>query len=459
MNLPEVKQSTGSVGAMPLNRFLVRSAVTGALGGLLFGFDTAVIAGTTYALSEHFVLSPFQLGFTVSIALWGTVLGAMCAGGIGQRIGSRAMLRIMAVLYVLSAMGCALAWSWPVFLIARFLGGLGIGGSSVLGPVYIAELAPAKYRGRLVGLFQINIVVGILLAYFSNFFIASFHLGAAEWRWEFGVSAVPAVLFLLMLFRIPHSPRWLVTQRRLDEARETLVTMGTPDPQAELEIIVASIHLESRSRDEPLFKRKYLVPILLVIAIAAFNQLSGINAVLYYLNDIFVSASFSRLSGGLQAVVVGAVNLLATLLAMTLIDKLGRKTLLLIGCVGMTICLGGVATVFTTDHWRGALIFFVTGFTASFALSSGSVLWVYMSEIFPTRVRAKGQALGSTVLWVMNGLISQVFPLLAAKSAALPFVFFAIAMAAQFFVTLFFFPETKGLSLEELQQKLHLDPA
>jgi len=441
---------------MAVNKFLLRSAMTGALGGLLFGFDTAVIAGTTHALSEHFVLSPFELGFTVSIALWGTVLGAMGAGAIGQRIGSRSTLRIMAVLYVLSALGCALAWSWPVFLIARFLGGIGIGGSSVLGPVYIAELAPPQYRGRLVGLFQINIVVGILLAYFSNFFITSLHLGMLEWRWEFGVAALPAVLFLLMLFGIPHSPRWLVTQGRVDEARKTLVIIGTPEPETELEAIVASIHLDSSSRKEPLFKRKYRVPILLAITIAAFNQLSGINAVLYYLNDIFVSAGFSRLSGALQAVVVGAVNLVATLLAMTLIDKLGRKALLLIGCVGMTVGLSGVAAIFFTGRWHGALIYFVTGYTASFALSSGSVIWVYMSEIFPTRVRAKGQALGSTVLWVMNGIISLVFPLLAAKSATLPFVFFAVVMAAQFFVTLFFFPETKGLSLEELQKKLHL---
>ena len=454
---PEVEQCTANTGAVTLNKFLLRSALTGALGGLLFGFDTAVIAGTTYALSEHFALSPFQLGFTVSIALWGTVLGAMCAGEIGQRIGSRAALRIMAILYVLSAIGCALAWSWPVLLIARFLGGLGIGGSSVLGPVYIAELAPATYRGRLVGLFQINIVVGILLAYFSNFFIASFHLGAVEWRWEFGVSAVPAVLFLLMLFGIPHSPRWLVTQGRIQEARDTLMMMGTPEPEGELESIIASIHLEAANREESLFRRKYLVPILLVIAVAAFNQMSGINALLYYLNDIFASVGFSRVSGGLQAVVVGTVNLLATLLAMTMIDKLGRKTLLLIGSIGMTICLSGVATVFATGHWRGALIFFVAGFIASFALSSGSVLWVYTSEIFPTRVRAKGQALGCTVVWVMNGLISQVFPLLAAKSAALPFVFFAVMMTAQFFVTLLFLPETKGLSLEELQQKLRLD--
>lgn len=444
---------------MAVNKFLLRSALTGALGGLLFGFDTAVIAGTTYALKGHFTLSPFALGFTVSIALWGTVLGAMGAGPIGQRIGSRGTLRIMAVLYVLSAFGCALAWNWHVFLIARFIGGLGIGGSSVLGPVYIAELAPPDYRGRLVGLFQINIVVGILLAYFSNFVIASFHLGAMEWRWEFGVAAIPAVLFLLMLFGIPHSPRWLAAQGRVDEARETLRTIGVPNPEAELDEIVAAIHLDTASSEEPLFKRQYLLPILLAAGLAAFNQLSGINAVLYYLNDIFVSAGFSRMSGALQAVIVGAVNLVATIFAMTLIDKLGRKALLLIGCVGMVISLSGVAAIFMTGHWRGALIYFVTGYTASFALSSGSVIWVYMSEIFPTRIRAKGQALGSTVLWVMNGLISLAFPPLAAKSAALPFVFFAIVMAAQFFVTLAFYPETRGLSLEELQKKLRLNGA
>jgi MFS transporter, SP family, arabinose:H+ symporter len=444
---------------MTLNKYLLRSAMTGALGGLLFGFDTAVIAGTTYALTDRFALTPLELGFTVSIALWGTVLGSIFAGGFGQRIGSRAALRIMAVLYILSALGCAFAWSWPVFLLARLLGGLGIGGSSVLGPVYIAELSPPKHRGRLVGLFQINIVVGILLAYFSNFLIASFHLGAREWRWEFGVASIPALLFLLMLFGIPHSPRWLVTQGRTEEARNTLMMIGTPEPETELKAIVESNDLDASTRNEPLFQRRYLVPILLAFGIAAFNQLSGINAVLYYVNDIFVSAGFSRLSGGLQAVTVGVVNLLFTLVAMTLIDKLGRKTLLLIGCVGMAIGLSGIAAILITGRSHGALIFFVAGFIASFAISSGAVIWVYMSEIFPTRVRVKGQALGSTVLWVMNGLIAQIFPLMRARSASLPFICFAVVMAVQFVVTLLYFPETKGLSLEQLQQKLRLNEA
>ncbi len=439
---------------MALNRFLLRSAITGALGGLLFGFDTAVIAGTTHALSTQFHLSPLKLGFTVSIALWGTVIGAISAGDIGQRIGSRQTLRVMALLYVLSAVGCALSPTWVIFLIARFLGGLGIGGSSVLGPVYIAELAPAQYRGRLVGLFQINIVVGVLLAYFSNFFIASLQVGITEWRWEFGVAAFPAILFLVMLWSIPHSPRWLAMKGRVQEARDTLRLLDTPEPELELQNILQSIHLEDAAKAEPLFQRQYRKPILLAIAIAAFNQLSGINAVLYYLNDIFASAGFSRVSGGLQTVIVGAVNLVATIIAMSLIDKIGRKALLLIGSVGMAVGLSGIAYIFATGRWKHMLIFFMAEYTASFALSSGSVIWVYLSEIFPNRVRVKGQALGSTVLWVMNGLISFAFPPLAARSASLPFVVFAVLMVMQFIVTYLLFPETKGLSLEKLQQNM-----
>jgi SP family arabinose:H+ symporter-like MFS transporter len=442
-----------------LNRYLLRGAFTGALGGLLFGFDTAVIAGTTHALTQRFTLSPVALGFTVSIALWGTVIGAMSAGSIGQKIGGRATLRILALLYVISALGCAFSWSWSALLVARFIGGLGIGGSSVLGPVYIAELAPAKYRGRLVGLFQINIVVGILVAYASNFLISAFHLGAAEWRWELGVAGVPAVVFFVMLLGIPQSARWLVTQDRLDDALEALRMVGTPDAESELASIVDSVRSNDGAHAENLFQRRYLFPLMLAVTIAVFNQLSGINAILYYLNDIFVSAGFSRLSGSLQAVTIGAVNLIATLLAMSLIDKFGRKKLLLGGCIGMAFCLSGVAWVFTTGRHRELLIYCLTGYIASFALSSGAVIWVYMSEIFPTPVRVKGQAIGSSVLWIMNGLLSQVFPLMAAKSASLPFVFFAALMVLQFVVVLVFFPETQGLSLEQLQRKLRLDRA
>jgi SP family arabinose:H+ symporter-like MFS transporter len=441
---------------MAFTRIVLRSAATGALGGLLFGFDTAVIAGATHALSDHYSLSAWQLGFTVSIALWGTVVGALSAGKMGQRLGSRATLQIMAVLYVLSAVGCALAWSWPVFLAARLLGGIGIGGSSVLGPVYIAELAPAQHRGRLVGLFQINIVVGILLAYLSNFLISALHTGALEWRLDFAVSGIPAVFFLLMLFTIPESPRWLVMQGRMKEAAATLQQLGGSDPAAELSAITQSNHLHSDTKRDSLFRARYRKPIILAFLIAAFNQLSGINAVLYYLNDIFVSAGFSRVSGAFQAVVIGLVNLVATLFAMTLIDRIGRRTLLLIGCAGMVVNLVAISLIFSTGYGTKRLLFLVAAYIACFALSSGAVIWVYMSEIFPNEVRVQGQAMGSTVLWVANGIISQLFPLFAAKSTSLPFAVFAGIMALQFVVTLAYFPETKGLSLEQLQSKLSL---
>src|SRR5467141_671486 len=330
---------------MKLNPNLLKATAVGALGGLLFGFDTAVIAGTTHSLTLAYSLTPRQLGFTVSGALIGTVIGAMSAGIPGQKYGARETLRVLAVFYVLSALGCAFAWSWDTLLVARFLGGLGIGGSSVLGPVYIAELAPARIRGRLVGMFQINIVIGILLAYLSNFGIARQGLGAVEWRWQFGVAALPAVLFLVMLFGIPPSPRWLVTKGRVDEARQVLQKMGADDPETELQEIVSSIHLESLQKDEPLFSRKYRYPIFLAITIGMFNQLSGINAILYYLNDIFAFAGFSKMSGDLQAVVVGLTNLLFTVIAISIIDRMGRKKLLLVGAVGTAICLAGVAAI------------------------------------------------------------------------------------------------------------------
>lgn len=442
---------------MKLNTYLFKSTMVGALGGLLFGFDTAVIAGTTHQLTDLFHLSPFLLGVTVSIALFGTVIGAMSAGAIGQKFGSRETLRLMAVLYVISALGCAFSWNWPALIVFRFIGGLGIGGSSVLGPVYIAELAPAKWRGRLVGLFQINIVVGILLAYASNALIAHLNLGVLEWRWQLGVAALPAVLFLILLFGIPRSSRWLVTQNRIDEARSVLQMMGSPDSEAELREIVDSIHLERSARSEPLFQSKYRLPIFLAISIGMFNQLSGINAILYYMNDIFRAGGFSGVSGDLQAVLVGAMNLVATLLAMTVIDKLGRKTLLLIGSVGTALCLVGIASLFFMKEHQAYLVWLLVGYIFFFAISQGSVIWVYISEVFPNRVRSKGQSLGSSSHWIMNALISLTFPLLAKYSAGAPFVFFAAMMVLQFIVVLFVYPETKGFTLEQMQHRLGIE--
>jgi MFS transporter, SP family, arabinose:H+ symporter len=431
--------------------------VVGALGGLLFGFDTAVIAGTTHALTSEYDLTPATLGLTVSIALWGTVVGAIGAGVVGQRFGGRETLRLLAVLYVVSALGCAFAWNWPALVISRFIGGLAIGGSSVLGPVYIAEVSPAARRGRLVGLFQINIVIGILLAYFSNYCIAQIGLGAEEWRWQLGIAAAPALLFLLLLFGIPRSPRWLATQDRPQEAVSVLRMIGSPDPEAELREIEQSIRLERSQASEPLFARKYRYPIFLAVTIGMFNQLSGINAILYYLNDIFAAAGFSKISGNLQAVAVGGMNLLATLFAMALIDKLGRKTLLLIGSVGTALCLAGVAAIFFVNRGQEYLVWLLVAYIAFFAISQGAVIWVYLSEVFPTRVRAKGQSLGSSSHWIMNALISGIFPLLAHSSGAYPFVFFSLMMVLQFFVVLFLYPETKEVTLEQMQNLLGIE--
>jgi MFS transporter, SP family, arabinose:H+ symporter len=434
-----------------LNRYLLKATIVGALGGLLFGFDTAVIAGTTQQLSDVFHLTPFTLGLTVFIGLVGTVVGAMGSGVLGQKIGGRDALRIMAILYTISAIGCAFAWSWDVLMVARFVGGLGIGGSSVLGPVYIAELAPAKYRGRMVGMFQINIVIGILLAYLSNYIITTRNLGPLQWRWEFGVAIVPSILFLIMLYGIPRSSRWLVTTNQTDEAREVLEMMGSPDSKAELQEIIDSIHLERGAKQEPLFNGRYNKPIFLAISIGLFNQLSGINAILYYSNYIFASAGFSSNSAALQTVGVGLVNLLATFLGMSLIDKLGRKTLLLIGAIGMAVALSGVAAIFYTHQHQGLLVWLLVLFIIFFAISQGSVIWVYIAEVFPSRVRSKGQSLGSSSHWIMNALIAGAFPLVAARSQAAPFVFFAAMMLLQFFMVLMVYPETKGSTLEAIQ--------
>jgi len=440
---------------MKVNYFLAKSTVVAALGGLLFGFDTAVIAGTTSDLTTVYGLSPELLGITVSSALWGTILGAMFAGLPGDKYGRRDSLRVMAVLYFVSALGCALARNWHALIFFRFLGGLGIGGSSVLGPMYIAEIAPASWRGRLVGLFQFNVVAGILIAYLSNFLVGLQHLSVdSDWRWKLGISAVPAALFFLMLFTIPRSPRWLAKKRRVDEAREVLRLTGVENYEKELREIVESIDAEHGHADEPLFSRKYRLPIFLAVTIGMFNQLSGINAILYYLNDIFAYAGFSKVSSDLQAVIIGLTNLVFTMIAMSVIDKFGRKKLLLIGSVGTAFCLAAVAAVFFTNQRHDLLLWLLVAYIAFFAFSQGAVIWVYISEVFPNRVRAKGQSLGSFTHWVMNALISGIFPALAAWSKPIPFAFFAAMMALQLFVVLFVYPETKGVSLEEMQKKL-----
>lgn len=439
---------------MKLSSSLLKSTIVAALGGLLFGFDTAVIAGTTGALTREYGLSPGGLGLTVASALVGTIVGALLASYPGDRLGRRDSLRIMAVLYFVSAVGCSLAWSWTSLVLFRFIGGLGIGGSSVLGPMYIAEIAPAKWRGRLVGFFQFNVVAGILLAYLSNYLVGQANLGAAEWRWKLGVSALPAALFFLMLFVIPRSPRWLASKGRIAEARQVLELIGEENVEGELRDMEAAEERERQHGRARLFAREHRLPIFLAFSIAMFNQLAGINAILYYLNDIFARAGFTKVSGDLQAVAIGFTNLVFTMLAMSVIDRVGRRRLMLVGSVGTAACLAGVALIFHLGSYEWLLVWLLIGFIAFFAFSQGAVIWVYISEVFPTAVRAKGQSLGSFTHWMMNAIIAWSFPVIAAFSRSAPFVFFAAMMALQFFVVLTVYPETKGIALEDMDKRL-----
>jgi MFS transporter, SP family, arabinose:H+ symporter len=437
------------------NSNLIKATLSGALGGLLFGFDTVVIAGAIDALVKLYGLTPQNKGLTVAIGLVGTVIGALGAGHVGQRLGGRETLRITAILYVVSAFGCGLAWGWYSFMIFRFIGGLGIGASSVLGPVYIAELAPAKWRGRLVATFQLNVVFGIMVAYISNYVIRTMHLGASEWRWQVGIAAAPAIVFLILLFGIPRSPRYCAALNRDDEALEILRQMGEENPEAELADIRAALAEEHAVEHEPVFRWKYRYPLFLAISIGAFNQLAGINAILYYLNNIFAAAGFSQISSDQQSVAVGATIFSFTIVGMSLIDKLGRKTLLLIGAAGCATCLAGVSWVFATQSHQSALLPILIVYMAFFSISQGAVIWVYIGEVFPTLVRSKGQGIGSASHWFSNAIIALEFPVVVNYfHTATPFAFFAAMTVVQFVVVLFMYPETKGQTLEDLQRRL-----
>jgi MFS transporter, SP family, arabinose:H+ symporter len=414
-----------------------------ALAGSLLGFDTAVIAGSTFSLTSYFHLSPTLLGATVSAALWGTIAGAMTGGVLGRRYGGRTSLLLLAACYLISALGCALSTSLASLLIFRIIGGIGMGGSSVIAPVYIADVSPPTWRGRLVGTFQINIIGGILLAYLSNFIVGLFAFGDSEWRWEMGVAALPAALFMLALTGIPESARWLTAQGRLADAKDALRRLGT-DSGRDFAEISRPTEPGPGAKSNKLFQRQYLRPILLALSLAAFNQLIGINAVLYYLNDIFAMAGFERTSQNGQAVIVGVVMLIATISALTLIDRFGRRVLLLWGSIGLGVCLLGIAIIIDSGRYESLLLLLVLGYIASFAFSQGAVIWVYLAEIFPACVREQGQSLGSSTHWVMNALVSFSFPVMAAYSRAGPFFVFLVIVIVQFFAVLCCFPETKG---------------
>lgn len=446
---PESAAFSGADTQSRARRGVLAAAIgTAALAGLLFGFDTAVIAGVTGDLTRLFALTPETLGVTVSAALWGTLVGALFAGKPGDAFGSRDSLRVLAILYFVAGLGCALAPSWTAFLVFRFICGLAIGGSSVLAPVYIAEIAPPRHRGFLVGLFQLMIVTGILIAYLSNATIAGLIDGDAAWRWKLGVTAAPALLFFILLFAIPNSPRWLIAKGRREDANMAMARIG--GPTTELDRIEEA--LERDPPGEKLSWHRHRRPMMLAILIAMFNQLAGINAVLYYLNDIFARAG--SLSPDRQAVMIGIANLVFTLAGMALIDRLGRKTLLLTGAAGMTLCLAAAAGVLFGALDNALMLPALVGFIAFFATSQGAVIWVYISEIFPTPVRARGSALGASTHWLMNALIAGIFPVLVAWSPGAPFVIFAAAMVVQFVVVAAVFPETKGVDLDDMAQRL-----
>ena len=450
---------------MKTNNSVIGVAIVAALGGLLFGFDTAVISGTTNWLEKVFDLTTFQLGFTVASALIGTILGSILVGKPADQFGRKKILFVLAILYFISAVGSALAWNWISFLLFRLLGGLGVGGASVVSPMYTAEISPARLRGRLVGLTQFNIVFGILLAFFSNYMIAGLNLGEIEWRWMFGVEAIPAVLFFFLIFLIPRSPRWLLANQYEKEARTVLARYGTDTGSVDdaVQEIQASLDMEHHSLSEPFFCKKYLKPILLVIAIAMFNQLSGINALMYYAPHIFKMAGAGESSALLQTVAVGGTNLVFTMLALLVIDVFGRKKLMIAGSIGYIVSLGATAWAFYTFGTSftpfGSLIVLISllVFIASHAFGQGAVIWVFISEIFPNRVRARGQALGSFAHWIMAAAISWTFPMIASVSGGHTFAFYATCMIGQLIWVLLLMPETKGVTLEQIQKKLGIE--
>ena len=444
---------------------LVSATIIAALGGLLFGFDTAVISGTTNWLESTFELSSFWLGFTVASALIGTIMGALLVGKPADQYGRKSMLFILAFLFFISALGSALAWDWYSFLFFRFIGGLGVGGASVVSPMYIAEISPAAYRGRLVAITQFNIVLGILLAFFSNYVIAGLNLGEIEWRWMFGIEALPAALFFGLLFLNPFSPRWLIAKGRIDEARSVIEQCGSDNGNVEEEIkeIQKSLDTEHFSTKEAFFQKKYTKPILLAVAIAMFNQLSGINALMYYAPFIFKMTGAGEESALLQTLAVGGTNLIFTMAALLIIDHIGRRKLMLVGSIGYILSLGSAAWAFYsygtdfTDLGGWIVLLSLLVFIASHAFGQGAVIWVFISEIFPNRVRARGQALGSFTHWFMAALISWTFPMFAEISGGHTFAFYALCMVGQLVWVLYVMPETKGISLEQIQKKFGIE--
>lgn len=432
-------------------------ALIAALGGFLFGFEVSVISGAEQTIQQLWQLDSFWLGFTVASSLIGTVLGSIFVGRPAQSYGRKPVLYIVALLYLISAIGCAISSSWVLFVFFRFLGGIGVGASSVVGPMYIAEISPARNRGRLTGMFQLNIVAGILVAYLTNYILAGYG-GENSWRYMLAVMAIPALLFFLLLFLLPESPRWLIAIGKISQGEAVLRSLGQQDV---LEEYLNGHNKFDTVKKENLFSGKYKKPVCYAVVLAMFNQLSGINAILYYAPRVFAMAGFDQGDSFAQSVVIGLANFFCTIIAMGIIDKIGRKKLLLIGAGGMTFFLFMTAMVFGSisdgDTHNSLILVYIVGFIAFFAFSQGAVIWVFISEIFPNAVRAQGSSLGSFTHWIMAAVISWLFPIIVEGSRLggfYSFIFYGLMMLSSFVFIWWVMPETKGKSLEQIQAEL-----
>ena len=447
---------------------VIRSAIVAAVGGLIFGFDTAVISGANAALKKQFHLDDGGLGATVAIATVGTIIGALIGGRSADRFGRRKLLFFIGILYVLGALGTALAPSHLVLMIFRFIGGIGVGLSSVCAPIYTAEIAPARVRGRLVGLVQFNIVLGILVAYLSNYIIDLIvHDQEIAWRWMLGVMVVPSVLFLVFLMTVPETPRWLMAKGHEEKAiaisRRLCNTVEESDEQIQ-EIRDQLAAAGSQATLSQFFTRRYFKVIALAFFIAMFNQLSGINAILYYAPEVMKQAGADDNAALLMSVGVGLMNLIATMAALTVIDRIGRRSLMIVGSIGYLVSMGFLTAVMFMfqGHFNSTsstlVLVGLLVFIAAHAFGQGSVIWVFISEIFPTRVRGLGQSLGSLTHWVFAAITTYAFPpIIGAWGGGWAFSIFLVCMFGQLVWVLTKMPETKGIPLEEMEDKLGLN--
>ncbi|WP_310594050.1 sugar porter family MFS transporter [Flavobacterium sp.] len=435
-----------------MNKIVIWSLIA-SLAGFLFGFDTVVISGADKKLQELWNSSDaFHGAVVMGMALWGTVFGAIFGGIPANKIGRKNTLIWIGILFFFSAIGSALANDPIVFAIFRFFGGLGVGASTIAAPAYISEIAPAKDRGKLVAFYQFNIVLGILIAFLSNYLLRN--SGENSWRWMMGVQAIPSLIYTLFIFTIPKSPRWLLSKSRNEEAKKVLASMGQLTDFEEMKREIELDNISAITHDT-IFSKKYRTPLLLAFLIAFFNQLSGINALLYYSPRIFQEAGLGESTALLSSIGIGVINLVFTLIGVFLIDRLGRKVLMYIGSIGYIVSLSLVAIAFFF-HWQGLVVpFFLFIFIASHAIGQGAVIWVFISEIFPNHLRASGQSFGSTTHWILAAIIPSMIPFLFATiGPGIVFLVFAIMMVLQLLFVFVLMPETKGISLEELSEKL-----